>query len=108
MDVAEWIIVAILSLTLFVFLVLGIIFLVKLLGLSDDMKTLMGEARIILRTGQRISKKTEGVVDNVKDFTSVGTIAKDTALSAVEKLVEKGVAKEEVVKKHKTDKTAKS
>lgn len=101
MDVAEWIIVAILSSTLFVFLILGIILLVKLLGLSNDFKTLAGEARIILRTGQRISKKTEGVVDNVKDFTSVGTIAKDTALSAVEKLVDKGLAEKDVLKKHK-------
>ncbi|MBQ6396279.1 hypothetical protein IJH89_01690 [Candidatus Saccharibacteria bacterium] len=100
MDVAEWIIVSILSLTLFVFLILGIITLAKLLELSSDFKNLAAEARIILRTGQRIAKKTENVADNVKDFTSVGSIARDTALSAVEKLVEKGVAKPEVVEKH--------
>jgi len=106
MNIAEWTIVSILSFTLLAFLILGIIINFKFLELSSDLKSLLNEARIILRTGKRISKKTENVVDNVKDFTSVGTIAKDTALSAVEKLVEKGIAKSDVIEKHSDPKTS--
>lgn len=98
MDVAEWIIVAILSGTLFIFLILGIFLIIKLLKLSEN-------AKIILETGQDIADKTENVVDNVKDFTSVGPIAKDTAISAVKKLVEKGIAKVEVVEKYEKNST---
>ena len=65
MNVAEWILVAILSVTLFVFLVLGIILIAKLIGLSKEAKTVIIE-------GQDIAKNTNGIVSNVKGMTSIG------------------------------------
>ena len=38
MNVAEWIIVAILSMTLLLFLILGIVLIIKLLDLSKEVK----------------------------------------------------------------------
>ena len=38
MNVAEWIIVAILSLTLMVFLIMGIVLLAKLIGVSKEIE----------------------------------------------------------------------
>ena len=58
MDVAEWILVAILSLTLFVFLVLGIILILKLLGVTDEAK------KVII--------KSQDIADNAKGMTSIG------------------------------------
>ena len=65
MNVAEWILVAILSLTLFVFLVVGIVLVVKLIDLSKEIKTVVIE-------GQDIAKNTSGIVSNVKGMTSIG------------------------------------
>ncbi len=65
MNVAEWIIVAILSVTLFVFLVVGIILIVKLIDLSKEVKEVVIE-------GQDIAKNTNGIVTNVKGMTSFG------------------------------------
>ena len=65
MNVAEWIIVAILSITLFVFLVFGIVLLVKLVDLSKEVKKVVVE-------GQDIAKNTNGIVSNVKGMTSFG------------------------------------
>lgn len=76
MNTAEWIIVAILSLTLFCFLVIGIILFLKLIDLTKD-------AKIVIKTGQDIAEKTEDVVDNakgiahnVRELTSISGIAK--------------------------------
>ena len=65
MNVAEWILVAILSVTLFIFLVVGIILIVKLLDLSREVKKVVVE-------GQDIAKNTNGIVSNVKGMTSIG------------------------------------
>ena len=65
MNTAEWILVAILSLTLFIFLILGIILVVKLLGVSGEMK------KVIIK-GQDIADNANGVVSNVKGMTSIG------------------------------------
>lgn len=65
MNVAEWIIVAILSITLFIFLVAGIILIVKLIDLSKEVKEVVIE-------GQDIAKNTNGIVSNVKGMTSIG------------------------------------
>ena len=65
MDVAEWIIVAILSATLFVFLVVGIVLIVKLFGVVDEAK------RVVIRS-QDIADNANDLVANVKGFTSVG------------------------------------
>ena len=65
MNVAEWILVAILSVTLFIFLVVGIILMIRILGMTDDAK------RVILK-GQDIADNANGVVTNVRGLTSVG------------------------------------
>ena len=65
MNMAEWILVAILSVTLFVFLVVGIVLIVKLFGLVDEAK------RVAIK-GQDIAENANGVVSNVKGLTSVG------------------------------------
>ncbi len=65
MNTAEWILVAILSLTLFVFLIVGIVLLAKLISLSKEVKKVVIE-------GQDIAKNTNGIVSNVKGMTSIG------------------------------------
>lgn len=65
MNVAEWILVAILSVTLFVFLVVGIVLFVRFIKLSDEMKKVVVES-------QDIAKNANGIVSNVKGMTSIG------------------------------------
>ena len=65
MNTAEWIIVAILAITLLIFLVVGIILIVKLIDLTKD-------ARKVIVEGQDIAKNTNGIVANIKGMTSIG------------------------------------
>ena len=65
MNTAEWILVAILSVTLFVFLIVGIILLVKLISLSKDIREVVVE-------GKDIARNANGIVSNVKGMTSFG------------------------------------
>ena len=65
MNVAEWIIVVILSVTLFIFLIVGIVLLVKLIGLTKEVKKVVEE-------GQDIAKNANGIVSNIKGMTSLG------------------------------------
>lgn len=65
MNTAEWILVAILSVTLFIFLVVAIVLFYKLIGLSNEIKKVAVE-------GQDIAKNANGVVSNVKGMTSIG------------------------------------
>ena len=65
MNTAEWILVVILSVTLFVFLIVGIVLLVKLIGLSKEVRKVVVE-------GQDIAKNANGIVSNVKGMTSIG------------------------------------
>lgn len=65
MNVAEWIIVAILSMTLMVFLIVGIVLLVRLISLSKEVEKVVVE-------GQDIAKNANGIVSNVKGMTSIG------------------------------------
>ena len=69
MNVAEWILVAFLSLALLVFLICGIILLIKLIQITK-------EAKKIILTGQSIAEKTDDIVDNVKDMTTIGGLVK--------------------------------
>lgn len=69
MNVAEWILVAFLSVALLVFLILAIILTVKLIKLSN-------EAREVIEKGQTIADKTGDIVDNVKSYTTARGIAK--------------------------------
>ena len=65
MNVAEWILVVILSMTLLAFLVVGIILMVKMFGLVDETK------RVVMKS-QDIAENANGVVSNVRGLTSVG------------------------------------
>ena len=65
MNVAEWILVVILSITLLIFLIVGIILIVKLIDLSSEVTKVVVE-------GQDIAKNTNGIVSNVKGMTSIG------------------------------------
>lgn len=69
MNVAEWILVVILSVTLLIFLIVGIILIVKLIGITNEAK------KVVLK-GQEIASKTGDVVENVKGMTSVGSLVK--------------------------------
>lgn len=78
MNIAEWILVIMLAVALFVFLVLGIALIIKLIHLAK-------EAERIVQTGQGIAEKADDIVDNVKGMTSVGGIVKTFANHVIEK-----------------------
>ncbi|MBQ3465239.1 hypothetical protein IJH15_03465 [Candidatus Saccharibacteria bacterium] len=65
MNTAEWIIVVILAVTLFIFLVCGIVLIIKLISVSKEVKEVVIE-------GQDIAKNANGIVSNVKGMTSIG------------------------------------
>lgn len=65
MNTAEWILVAILSVTLFVFLIVGIVLIVRLIGLTK-------EAQKVVEKSQDIADNANGIVSNVKGMTSIG------------------------------------
>lgn len=67
MNVAEWILVVILCITLFIFLVVGIVLMIKLLGLTE-------EARKVVVKSQDIAENANGVVSNVRGMTSIGGV----------------------------------
>ena len=69
LNVAEWIIVGILSFTLFVFLVLGIVLLIKLIKLTK-------QAKMVIETSQSIADKADDIAGNIKDMTSIGGIVR--------------------------------
>lgn len=77
MNVAEWILVVILSITLFVFLVAGVVLIIKLINLSE-------EAKKVIITSQNIAAKADDIVDNVKGMTSVGGIVKTFASRVIQ------------------------
>lgn len=65
MNTAAWILVAILSITLFVFLVVGIVLLVALIKLTKEVK------EVIIKS-QDIADSANGIVNNVRGMTSIG------------------------------------
>lgn len=67
MNVAEWILVVILAITLLIFLVVGIILMVKLLGVTE-------EARKVVIRSQDIADNANGVMSNVRGMTSIGGV----------------------------------
>ena len=67
MDIATWILVVILSITLLVFLTVAIILIVRLIDVAD-------EAKKIMIRGQDIADNTNDIVVNVKGLTSVGGV----------------------------------
>lgn len=65
MNTAEWILVAILSITLLVFLIVGIILVVALIKLTKEAK------KVVIKS-QDIAENASGIVSNVKGMTSIG------------------------------------
>lgn len=89
MNVAEWILVVILAVALFIFLVIGIILMVKLLGIAD-------EARKVVVRSQDIADNANGVVSNVRGMTSIGGVVQTFVDKYIEpKLKEKKTTKKE-------------
>ena len=69
METPAWILVFILSGMLFLFLVLFIVLLVKLIGVTK-------EAKKIMIQGQGIAEKADDIAGNVRDMTTVGGLVK--------------------------------
>ena len=89
MNVAEWILVVILSITLLIFLIIGIVLMVKLLGVADEAK------RVVIKS-QDIAENANGVVSNVRGMTSIGGVVQTFVDKYVEpKLKEDKKKKEE-------------
>jgi len=65
MNTAEWILVVILSVTLFIFLICGTVLIIRLIGIAKEVKEVVIE-------GQDIAKNANGIVSNVKGMTSIG------------------------------------
>lgn len=65
MNVAEWILVVILSITLLVFLIVGIVLIVRLIGLTKEVGKVIEES-------QDIAENANGIVSNVRGMTSIG------------------------------------
>lgn len=78
MNTVEWILVVILSVTLFIFLVAGIVLAIKLIRLAEETKK-------VIETSQSIALKADDIVDNVKGMTSVGGIVKTFTNRVIEK-----------------------
>ena len=76
MNVAEWIIVGILSTTLLIFLIIGILVFAKFRELAEEAR------KVVVKSQDTIDAATD-VVENVRDFTSVGKIVKRIVGDAV-------------------------
>ena len=87
METPAWILVFILSITLFLFLLIGIILLIKLIGVTK-------EARKIMLQGQNIAEKADDIADNIRDMTTVGGLVKHFTENYIEKSERKKKAKE--------------
>lgn len=77
METPAWILVIFLSVALFIFLLLGIILLAKLIGFTK-------EAKKVVVQSQGIAEKADDIVDNVRDLTTVGGLVKHFVDSYVE------------------------
>ena len=90
MDVAEWIIVAILSLTLFVFLILSIILITKLFDVTYEVKHLVRDLRKIAKGGQKVVDRAGDAVDVAADDVAKTTGAiKDAVVHTVKQKIDK-------------------
>lgn len=82
MELATWILVIILSITLFIFLVVSIVLIVKLLGIADEAK------KVVVRS-QDIADNANGIVSNVKGMTSLGGVVQSFVDNYVEPKIKK-------------------
>jgi len=69
METPAWILVIILSITLFIFLIVGIILLISLIRVTK-------EAKKIMIQGQNIAETAGDIAENVRDFTTVGGLVR--------------------------------
>ncbi|MDR3297829.1 MAG: hypothetical protein LBT19_00390 [Candidatus Nomurabacteria bacterium] len=69
MEIPAWILVIFLSCALLLFLILAIVLLVKLIGITKEVKK-------IVITGQDIAAKADNIVENVRDMSTVGGLVK--------------------------------
>ena len=69
METPAWILVFILSITLFIFLIVGIILLISLIRVTK-------EAKKIVVQGQNIAETAGDIAENVRDFTTVGGLVR--------------------------------
>ncbi len=69
METPAWILVFILSITLFIFLIVGIVLLVALIRVTK-------EAKKIMIQGQNIAETAGDIAENVRDFTTVGGLVR--------------------------------
>lgn len=86
METPAWILVFILSGTLFLFLLVGIILIIKLIGVTK-------EAKKIVIQGQNIAEKADDIADNVRDMTTVGGLVKYFTESYLDKAEKKKAKK---------------
>ncbi len=86
MTIAEWILVAFLSVALLVFLIVGIVALVKWNHLVD-------EAKKVVIKGQDIAETTNDIAENVKGMTSFGNIIKTVSNSVADAVDDKSTKK---------------
>ena len=86
MNIAEWILVAFLSIALLVFLIIGIIALIKWNHLVD-------EAKKIVIKGQDIAETTNDIAENVKGMTSFGKVIKTVSDSVADSIDKKTTKK---------------
>ena len=77
METPAWILVIILSVTLFIFLVVTIVLIVKLIGVTK-------EAKKIVIQGQGIAEKADDIAGNVRDMTTVSGLVRHLAESYLE------------------------
>ena len=69
MDTAAWILVIFLSTTLLIFLISTTVLVIKLIGISKEVK------KIVIK-GQDIAEKADDIVENVKEMSSIGGLVK--------------------------------
>ena len=67
MNVAEWILVAFLSIALLIFLSVATILVIMLIGVASEAK------KVVIKS-QDIADNANGIVENVKGMTSIGGI----------------------------------
>ncbi len=90
MNTAEWIIAIVLSLTLFIFLVLGIVLITKLFDVTYEAKHLIKDLRKIAKGGQKVVDKAGDAVDAAaSDVTKTTGAVKDAVVGAVKKHLDK-------------------
>jgi biopolymer transport protein ExbB/TolQ len=86
MEAPAWILVIFLSVALFIFLVLGIVLIIALIGVTK-------EAKKIMLQGQNIAEKADDIADNVRDMTTVGGLVKYFTENYLEKAEKKKAKK---------------